>query len=127
MKRLTLTVSVLLLTGALSAPIAVADDEPLGLSLHSLGEALMWYPANRANDLVDIIHASFGFGPGYALSVRATNQLYLQAADYSALVMGFNEGGILPQAWDKELAATGIGVGPFQAGDFVLGRVDLTF
>ncbi|MBN1476621.1 hypothetical protein JXA47_07710 [Candidatus Sumerlaeota bacterium] len=117
MKRLNLTLLTIALAAALIAPVAQADDEPLAISLHSVGSALLNYVPNRANDVMDIVHASIGFGLGYAASVRATDQIHMGVADFDSLRFGWNECGVLPKVWDESLEAAGAGLGPFQCGD----------
>jgi hypothetical protein len=101
MNRLTVAFLVLTLFGAMLAPFATADDTRLD-SLHAVGQALLWYPTNRINDVTDAVHASLGFGLGYGFGLRATSMLGVELSDYNTCRWGWDEGGVLPTVWDQD-------------------------
>lgn len=71
------------------APVTASlhEDEGGGSS-HGIGHRLLLWIPNRVFDVLDIVRARVRLGPGFAVSVHATQALGAQAGFYSAVWVG---------------------------------------
>jgi hypothetical protein len=105
--------------------IKALDEKPKPKGDSSLAYKIVFYPVNRALDLLDVFRLNVGVGPGFGLNVRATKFAQVGVENYFSFRAGLGKrGGYLSPRYGlmyTEAEVLTMGVGPLYTGGFQRG------